>query len=70
MLNDLLSVLVFVPFIIVGVYAYRSEKETWNDGVCRDNSVKWETFDMDSQGGRGYKAGDCYCWISWPGIDR
>jgi hypothetical protein len=22
-------------------------------------------FDTDSQGGRGYKAGDIYCFISW-----
>ena len=70
MLNDLLSVLVFVPFVALGIFAYRSDKKTWNNGVCSKNGLPWTRFDTDSQGGRMYKAGDEYCSISWPFVDR
>ena len=70
MLNDLLSVLVFAPFAGIGIFAYRSDKKTWNNGICSKNGLSWERFDTDSQGGRMYRAGDEYCDISWPFVDR
>jgi len=69
MLNDGLYILVLLPFVAIVVYAYKSEKSTWNNGICKENGLPWNHFDTDSQGGRGYKAGDRMCWISWPYID-
>jgi len=70
MLNNLLSVLVFAPFVALGIFAYRSDKKMWNNGVCLKNGLPWVRFDTDSQGGRMYRAGDEYCGISWPFVDR
>ncbi len=42
------------------------EKRAWNNGICRQNGQSWQLFDCDSQGGRGYKAGDQTIWISYP----
>lgn len=44
---------------------------TWNHGVCRESGLSWVPFDVDSQGGRGYKdAEGNRCWISWPVGDK
>lgn len=59
----------FFAFFAFGLWAAWSEAKQWNRGVCRENGLRWVHFDTDSQGGRGYRAGDCYCWISWP-VDR
>lgn len=55
--------------ILGGIWGYTSERKRWNLGVCRENGIPWERFDTDSQGGRGYVAGDIYTWISWP-VDK
>lgn len=47
-----------------------SERREFNNGICRANGLPWEYFDTNSQGGRGYRAGDYVCWVSWPGIDN
>ena len=58
--------------LAIGVSGYRSEKKLWNGGQCFKCQAPWRGFDMDSQGGRGYK---CMCqpylvlWVSYPGID-
>jgi len=71
MLNDLLFVLVPI-FVLVGIIAasWRSDIRNWNGGTCLYNGKKWEYFDTDSQGGRGYRAGDYTIWISWPCVDK
>lgn len=62
---------VFLGVMIIGGFRARAwEKREWNGGVCADNGLRWEQFDTDSQGGRGYKAGARYTWISYPGVDK
>lgn len=42
------------------------EKYAWNDGICRASGLMWKNFDMDSQGGRGYKdAIGNTLWVSY-----
>lgn len=58
----------FVLILVVGVFAgYWRERTAWNGGRCRMCAGEWKSFDMDSQGGRGYS---CPCgkhlWVSWP----
>jgi hypothetical protein len=50
-------------------FGYRREKAEWNGGVCAETGLPWEQFDTDSQGGRGYKSGKYYLWVSYP-VDR
>ena len=52
-----------------GILAYSYEKKAWNNGTCQETGQKWKYFDTDSQGGRGYKSGECVVWVSYPGID-
>ena len=55
-----------ILFIMIsGMLASRREKHTWNNGICRNNGLPWEYFDTDSQGGRGYRAGEAYCWQTY-----
>ena len=54
---------------IVMTTGFLWERRDWNSGICRANGLPWTRFDTDSQGGRGYVAGDEYTWISWP-VDR
>lgn len=61
-------ILGFCIIVLAAFQAWR-ERLIWNNGICPDNGLPWQQFDTDSQGGRGYKAGDKYCWISWP-VDR
>lgn len=46
-------------------FGYYLDKRAWNKGVCKKNGIDWEYFDTDSQGGRGYKAGDQYIFVSY-----
>jgi hypothetical protein len=62
--------LLAIALLLCGaLWAYRSERSAWNGGICKDNGLPWVRFDTDSQGGRGYRAGDQVTWVSWPGID-
>ena len=47
------------------IYARWCEKSLWNKGICKENGLPWKIFDTDSQGGRGYRAGDKRIWISY-----
>lgn len=67
---EMIGPFVLTLMIIGGIFAYRSEKKSWNDGICALTGEKWIRFDTDSQGGRGYKSGNVYTWISWRRIDR
>jgi len=52
----------------IGVYfLYREEKAIWNNGTCKENGLKWVSFDTDSSGATGYRAGDTRVWLSWAG---
>jgi len=62
----LIAMVLILPIPVIG---WATEKERYNGGVCKKNGLTWVYFDTDSQGGRGYKAGDQYCWVSWWGID-
>jgi len=60
----------FIVVCVVGIFWTRSiEKKEWNGGICKDHGTKWKCFDVDSQGGRGYKCGDMvydhHIWISY-----
>jgi hypothetical protein len=65
--------IVLMTLMLAGCcYGFFSEKKSWNNGVCADCQTPWENFDMDSQGGRGYKCrclGFHHTWISWP-VDK
>jgi hypothetical protein len=56
------------------IYGYVWERVSWNGGRCRKCGAPLICFDVDSQGGRGYKCsemgqGHPGPWISYPGID-
>jgi hypothetical protein len=60
-----------IPTIFVSgmIWQRNNEKRWWNNGVCECGS-EWNGFDMDSQGGRGYKCDrQHYVWISY-NIDK
>ena len=70
--TDVLIGLSIIGLLLVGGWWARVlEKREWNEGSCDRCGYPWKSFDMDSQGGRGYK---CVCvrriWISYPGVDR
>lgn len=59
--------LVMVPIAVIR--EYHRQKRDWNQGFCADCSECWRSFDIDSQGGRGYKCGCRHIWIDYP-VDR
>jgi len=60
-----LLIITLTLLIIITLWARRSEKKRWNNGVCKETGKPWEYFDTDSQGGRGYKSGDYSFWASY-----
>jgi hypothetical protein len=64
-----LPIIVVILLLSGATWAYRSEKKTWNNGICAQYNEPWVQFDTDSQGGRGYKCRDQHAWISWP-VDK
>lgn len=66
---DWFGLSVFALFFMLSVIGYFLERRAWNGGTCALNGLPWIHFDNDSQGGRGYKAGEVRIWISWP-VDR
>jgi hypothetical protein len=68
---DVVAILIAVALFILLIFSgYFYEKKRWNNGICPQTGKPWECFDVDSQGGRGYKSGDFSIWISFPGLDR
>lgn len=65
----ILLVVVILSFLIGAQWAYYDDYKNWNHGICKKNGKPWVCFDVDSQGGRGYKAGNCSIWISYP-VDK
>lgn len=66
----LLCELLILLFLVGSLFGSISERLEYNNGICKKNELQWKYFDTDSQGGRGYKAGDQICWVSWPMIDK
>ena len=64
-------VIVFLEIFGIGIIScYHYEKKLWNRGFNPKNGMKWQHFDNDSQGGRGYTDSvGTYIWISYP-VDR
>ena len=69
---DYIGFVVIALMIAGGLWGRSNEKKLWNRGFCPECLTIWQGFDMDSQGGRGYR---CECkprrriWISW-GVDQ
>ena len=69
---ELVTIIVALPFFffILFLWAYRKEKQDWNDGECPYCKTPWILFDKDSQGGRGYACHQRHViWISYP-VDK
>ena len=69
----LIAIIVFCGLAVlfsVGAIASYAEGKKWNHGRCKECNDSWQSFDTDSQGGRGYKCG-CgrHIWISYR-VDR
>jgi len=64
-------IIIIMIFIIVLISGRKSDKNKWNNGECSRCKNKWEHFDTDSQGGRGYICNKCkdIIWISY-NIDK
>jgi hypothetical protein len=62
----IVGLLIVFIMIVGGLFVRACEKKTWNNGkhYC---GGKWEQFDTDSQGGRGYNCSSCdsRTWISY-----
>ncbi len=56
-------------FIILGIYGFVMDMIDWNNCICKKNGLPWIRFGRTSQGDRGYRAGNEFIWISWPGVD-
>ena len=67
--HTLIVVVFLIGFPLWSYVAYRYEKDAWNKGICPKTGKKWVPFDVDSQGGRGYKSESHHIWISYPGVD-
>jgi hypothetical protein len=64
--SDLPFFIFFGVMSALCVFGIIYERYEWNGGVCRKTNKPWVQFDINSQGGRGYKSGNVYTWISWP----
>ena len=69
---DFLGLSLFIMMFVGAFYCRRSEKKSWNNGICSECGTSWRQFDTDSQGGRMYKC-QCEarhsCDVSW-GVDN
>ena len=66
-----LPVLLLIVAVVGTIWAIREDRRDWNNGRCVKHARLWIRFDVDSQGGRGYKCDKtwhkdmCSTWISW-----
>ena len=62
-------VIIIVLGIAVAISGIVAENRAWNNGACSCGNGFWIFFDIDSQGGHGYKCSDPKCrqttWQSW-----
>lgn len=47
------------------VSGYISDSINWNGGTCPKCGKRWEYFDSDSAGSRGYRCACRHLWISY-----
>lgn len=68
----LIVALALLVFFGVMALARRSEKKSYNNGICNECGTKLYHFDNDSQGGRGYVCNECNytTWVSYPWVDH
>lgn len=63
-----------VIFFMLGIFliGYLTERKYYNKGICPKCGEKLKFFDMDSQGGRGYKCPKCkyITWVSYSLVDE
>ena len=64
-----LPVLTMVLLIPIGIF---SEKRDYNRGFCKKCGGRLNLFDIDSQGGRGYRCHNCnyHTWVSYNCVDK
>lgn len=64
---ECLFVLMFVLIFDTGIlFARNRESKDWNNGISPYTNKPWVSFDMDSQGGRGYRdENGNTIWISY-----
>lgn len=68
--NYLLGIiaLLILIFALIMRIQFLSERKRWNNGICANcNNGYWKSFDMDSQGGTGYKCTNCnaHVWLDY-----
>lgn len=69
----MIYIMLLIPMFLLigGIIAWIVEIRIWNNGICRKTNERWEWFDNDSQGGRGYSTqSGRTCWISYPLVDK
>ena len=61
-----------VALTFVAWIGIKSETKAFNKGVCKKCGRKLKYFDVDTQGGRGYKCEACdyYTWVSYLCVDK
>lgn len=69
------ALIIILLFFAIGIpLAYRSEKKSFNNGICPKCGRKLKHIDTDSQGGRLWKCNGIGCnygtWISYKKVDR
>ena len=62
-----------ILFVGGSIWARRSDRTLWNDGLCSECLTRWICFDVASDMSRGYRCSGCSrtrrIWISW-GVDK
>lgn len=63
---------IVVLLLIIPSIAMTWEKRDFNNGKCTHCNTSLRCFDMDSQGGRGYKCDKCnyITWVSYNCVDK
>ena len=68
---DILMISTFICIILIVIINRTSEKNAYNNGVCRVCGASLKCTGGDSQGGRLYECSKCneYVWITY-GVDK
>ena len=65
MMGIFLILITVMIFFLGSRWARNCEIALWNNGICKETGEPWIMFDIDSQGGRGYRSGDYTMWASY-----
>ena len=67
MTEIIICISVVCIMIVLVMRARHNEKKEYNNGICPKCGGKFELFDYDSQGGRGYCCDKCghKTWVSY-----